>query len=179
MSEKTVLVILAHGFEEVEAVAPVDVLRRAGVDVTIASIEASLFLKGRNGMTLVADDPLDTVKDSEFDLIFLPGGPGTARVRDDARVIERVRRQAKGSGELAAICAAPLILHEAGVLGDRYTGHSSIAGELPDLRDEAVVFADGIITSRGAGTAVALGLALVGHLCGSDVAREIGESIHA
>jgi protein deglycase len=177
----TVLAILAEGFEEVEAVTPVDLLRRAGAEVTLAALAEGIHVTGRCGLTLHADTPLGTVLNQPFDCSFLPGGPGVKHLRADPRVRSLVLRQHEAGRWLAAICAAPTVLHDAGLLaGRRYTAHFSVANELHAiLADERVVVDGRIITSRGAGTALDFGLQLVETLFSADVAREIGRSVCA
>jgi 4-methyl-5(b-hydroxyethyl)-thiazole monophosphate biosynthesis len=175
----TVLVLLADGFEEIETFAPVDLLRRAGIGVTIASLNENRHATGRSGITAHADATLSAVVDRPFDLIFLPGGAGVKNLRADPRVDEIVRRQHAAGRWLAAICAAPTVLLDAGLLaGRRYTAHFSVAGELPAiLPDERIVTDGKITTSRGAGTAVEFGLHLVTLLTTGEKAREIGKAI--
>lgn len=177
----TVLVILPEGFEEVEAVAPIDLLRRAGSEVTLAALADSIHVTGRNGLTLHADTTLTAVGESLFDLLFLPGGPGVKHLRADPRVLAAVRRHHEANRWLAAICAAPTVLHDAGLLaGRRYTAHFSVAAELPALLTEERVVQDGrILTSRGAGTAIDFGLALVRVLHSSESSAEVARSICA
>ncbi len=178
----TVLVILPEGFEEIEAVTPIDLLRRAGVEVTVAALGETIHVTGRNQITVHADTPLGALApDRAFDLLLLPGGPGVKHLRADARVRRLVLAQAAGPGWLAAICAAPTVLHDAGLLtGRRYTAHTSVAGELTALlADEAVVVDGRLVTSRGAGTAFAFGLKLVELLTGPAKAREIAASVCA
>lgn len=179
MSRKTALVILAEGFEELEAIAPVDLLRRAEIDCTLASQTGTTLVTGRNGIRVEADRPLDEVAAQRFDCLVVPGGPSTAALRKDARVLELARQHAEPGSLVGAICAAPLVLLDAGVLPARYTGHASIAGELPDLdADHPVVVHSNIVTSRGAGTAVHFGLALVKLLQGLERAQEVAVAIH-
>ena len=180
MTEKTALVILGEGFEEVEALAPVDMLRRAGVACTTASCESSLLVKGRNGVRVEADTLLEEVKGRTFDCLVVPGGPGTAALRKNASVLETVRGHHAEEKLVGAICAAPTVLLDAGVLpGPKHTGHITVLPELPDIDQQRAVIVDGnVITSRGAGTAVAFGLALVSALAGQLKADEVAESIH-
>jgi protein deglycase len=180
-SMPTVLAILPEGFEEIEAVTPIDLLRRAGVEVTIASLSDNFHVTGRCGIILHADVTLSAAKGKTFDLVFLPGGPGVINLRTDPRVIECVRAQAEAGRWVTAICAAPTVLNTAGLLeGKRYTAHFSVAKELPAiLADERVVTDGKIITSRGAGTALDFGLTLVEKLCGPDKAAEVAKSICA
>ena len=178
---KTVLVIFTDGFEEIEAIAPIDLLRRAGARVTIASCTDSLEVTGKYAVVMKTEVSLDDCLANHYDLLVLPGGPGTFDLRKDKRVLDLVRsRHAKGLPQ-AAICAAPLILLDAGILtGKTYTAHFTCADELPEIREDlAVVEDEEIITSRGAGTAVAFGLRLVALLFGEEKANEIAASIHA
>src|SRR4051812_42333741 len=118
----TVLVILAEGFEEIEAITPIDVLRRAGATVTAAALVDGIHTTGRNGITMHADVPLSAVMERDFDCIFLPGGPGVKNLRADPRVRQIVLRHHAAGRWIAAICAAPTVLHDAGLLsGKRYT----------------------------------------------------------
>jgi 4-methyl-5(b-hydroxyethyl)-thiazole monophosphate biosynthesis len=127
-----VLVPLAPGFEELEVVAPVDVLRRAGAEVTLATLDSTLAVRGRNGLTLVADTRWDALGEGAYNCLLLPGGPAVALLRRHAGLLARVRAQDAAGGWLAAICAAPTVVQDAGVLGGRrHTAHPSVAGELP------------------------------------------------
>lgn len=177
----TVLTLLADGFEEIEAVAPIDLLRRAGAEVVVAALGEGIHVTGRSGLTIHADTTLTAVESRRFDCVFLPGGPGTKLLRADARVRPIIARQHTGGHWLAAICAAPTVLNDAGVLnGRRYTAHFSVAGELPDILVGERVVADGhILTSRGAGTAVEFGLLLIEKLFSLEKSREIAASICA
>ncbi|HEX3729240.1 MAG TPA: DJ-1 family glyoxalase III [Opitutaceae bacterium] len=176
----TVLVLLAEGFEEVEALAPVDLLRRAGAEVTTAALAEGIHVTGRSGITLHADAPLSAVS-GPFDCLVLPGGAGTKGLRADPRVAERVRRQQAEGGWIAAICAAPTVLQDAGLLaGRRYTAHFSVANELPAILADERVVADGrLLTSRGAGTALDFGFLLIEKLFSPEKAGEIRRSIGA
>jgi len=177
----TVLVILADEFEETEMVAPVDLMRRAGLEVTLAALGEGIHATGRSGLTMHADTTLTAVADREFDCVFLPGGAGVRRLRADPRVRACVLRHQAAGRWLAAICAAPAVLHDAGLLsGRRYTAHFSVANELPHILADERVVADGrILTSRGAGTAIDFGLFLVEMLVSADKSREIARSICA
>ena len=176
----TALFIFHEGLEELEAIAPLDILRRAGVDCTTASTGYQLEVTGKNNITLKADKLFEDVADESFNLIVIPGGPGVYPLRENSRVIEYVRNHAETGRPTAAICAAPLILNDAGVLeGREYTAHFSVGDELPDIEDGSAVVSDGhIITSRGAGTAVEFGLELAKRLAGSASSDSVAESIH-
>ncbi|HYC72262.1 MAG TPA: DJ-1 family glyoxalase III [Opitutaceae bacterium] len=175
----TVIVPLADGFEEIEAFAPVDILRRAGVTVTTASLADTRHATGRSGITAHADMALKDLSSEPADLLFLPGGAGVKLLRADPRVRDLVMKHHAAGKWLAAICAAPTVLHDCGLLaGRRYTAHFSVANELSAiLADEKVVTDGRITTSRGAGTAVDFGLHLAGILAGAEKAREIGKAI--
>jgi len=177
----TVLAILPDDFEEIEAITPFDVLRRAGADVSVASLGPTVRVKGRGGIMLQADATLDTVQSRKFDCIFLPGGPGVRHLRADPRIAALVRAQSAAGRWLAAICAAPTVLNDAGLLADRrYTAHFSVAAELPHiLAGERVVVDGRIVTSRGAGTALDLGLLLVEKLFSAEKSSEVARDICA
>lgn len=177
----TVLVILPEGFEEIEALTPIDLLRRAGAQVTLAALAPTPHVTGRCQITLHADTTLTEAAGQNYDLLFLPGGPGTLNLRSDMRVRELVQKQAAEGRWLAAICAAPTVLNDAGLLqGRRYTAHTSVEKELGHvLKNERVVVDGKIITSRGAGTALDFGLALVEKLFSPAKAQEIAAAICA
>ena len=177
----TVLTLLADGFEEIEAMAPIDLLRRAGAEVVVAGLGEGIHVTGRNGVTMHADTNLNAVEQTMFDCLFLPGGPGTKQLRSDPRVRPLVLRHHADGRWLAAICAAPTVLQDAGLLtGRRYTAHFSVANELPPLLGGERVVTDGrILTSRGAGTAVEFGLLMVEKLFSAEKSREIADSICA
>ena len=178
---KRVLMPLVEGFEEIETLTPVDLLRRAGVEVTMASLGESLHVTGRSGVTLHADASWTNVADDEVDALVLPGGPGVQAMRSDGRVTEKARSMSQQGKLVAAICAAPLVLKDAGLLeGKRFTAHDSTWGELSGALGHERVVQDGlVITSRGAGTALDFGLALVSRLCGEAMAERVAKAILA
>jgi 4-methyl-5(b-hydroxyethyl)-thiazole monophosphate biosynthesis len=171
-----VLVPLAEGFEEIEAVTVVDLLRRAGVEVHTASLDGPR-VTGSHGIALQADIALDAAVADDYDMIVLPGGmPGAGHLKNDPRVVSLLRRFAADGRYTAAICAAPSVLAHAGLLDERAA--TSFPGFLAAdsapgirLRDDPVVVDGKVVTSRGAGTAMAFGLALVELLEGVE-ARE-------
>ena len=177
----TALVFLAEGFEELEALAPIDLLRRAGVNVTVAAIAETIHVTGRNGVTLHADSTLSAVGNALFDLLLIPGGPGVKLLRADPRVRQLVVAHHSAQRWLAAICAAPTLLNDAGLLvGKRYTAHFSVANELPDLLAHERTVVDGLLlTSRGAGTAIDFGLLLIEKLVSPQAALDVAQSICA
>jgi protein deglycase len=178
---KRVLCLLVDGFEEVEALTPVDLLRRAGAEVVLASVTGVPVVTGRGDIAVATDAPLSDVAGEDFDLLLIPGGPGVASLRKDGRPAKLAATFIKAGNLVAAICAAPTVLADAGLLtGKRYTAHFSVYGELTAaLAGERVVEDGPVITSRGAGTALDFGLALVRRLFGEAKAREIAESVMA
>lgn len=174
-----VLCLLFPGFEEIETLAPVDLLRRAGAHVVLASLTGEKLVTGRCQVTVQADAALADVADQPFDLLVLPGGPGVKAVRAEGRAAALARQFAQSGRPVAAICAAPTVLADAGLLaGRRYTAHFSVHDELPGaLAGERVVEDGPVITSRGAGTALEFGLALVRRLVGEAKAREVAAAI--
>jgi 4-methyl-5(b-hydroxyethyl)-thiazole monophosphate biosynthesis len=179
--KKRVLCLLFPGFEEVEAIAPVDLLRRAGVEVVVASVTGEKLVTGRCEITVQADAALADVMEQEFDLLLIPGGPGVKALRADGRAAKLAQAYAQAGKPVAAICAAPTVLKDAGLLvGKRFTSHAGVLPELPDsLVQERVVEDGGLITSRGAATSVDFGLALVRRLCGEAAAAEVAKGIMA
>ena len=177
--KKRVLCLLANGFEEIEAVTPIDVLRRAGVEVVIASLQGEL-LTGRGGMRMATDAALADLDASIFDLLLLPGGPGVAVMRSDGRPAMLARDFAAAGKPVAAICAAPLVLLDAGLLaGRRFTAYHSVREELGGGLDERVVVDGNLITSRAAGTALDFALVLVACLAGQACADQVAQEIMA
>ena len=177
-----VLVPLADGFEEIEAVTVVDLLRRAGIEVHTASLDGPR-VTGSHGIAVQADIALDAAVASDYDMIVLPGGmPGAEHLKNDPRVLSLLRRFAADGRYTAAICAAPSVLAHAGLLDERaatsFPGFLS-AESAPGirLREEPVVVDGKVVTSRGAGTAMEFGLALVGLLAGPEVRQQLVERL--
>lgn len=178
---KRILCLLAPGFEEIEAVTPIDLLRRAGAEVVVASLNGESLVTGRSKLVLQADAALVDVADKDFDLLLLPGGPGVQALRADGRPANLARKFFDAEKLVGAICAAPAVLKDAGLLGNRnFTAHFSIYEEVPGAQAQERVVRDGnILTARGAGTALDFGLALVRTLFGDAKAEEIARSIMA
>jgi len=178
-STKTALIVMPEGVEEVEAVTPIDLLRRAGVDVTVASLGPELRVTGRTGIVLGTDTSLATIGMQMFDLLILPGGPGVRHLRASPLVRDLVKQHAATGRLVAAICAAPTVLKDAGLLqAVPHTAHVSVAAELPEMRTGVAVVRHGtIITSRGAGTAVPFALTLISALIDDASAQKVAEAI--
>jgi len=173
-----VLVPLAQGCEELEAVTVVDLLRRAGIHVVTAGLDDRPVQASR-GMVLIPDTTLDEVLDQDFDMIVLPGGqPGATNLSRDERVSRVLNRLARAGKYTAAICAAPAVLAQSGLLeGRRVTSYPgaldrhSVGGM--EYVEEPVVIDGTVITSRGPGTAMEFALQLVALLVGEQKRGEV------
>lgn len=173
-----VLVPLAQGCEELEAVTIIDLLRRAGIEVTSAGLNAGSVTASR-GVTLIPDTDLESALKSDYDMIVLPGGlPGADHLDDDERIRSILRKMSDDNKYIAAICAAPKVLANAGVLAGKtatsYPGFLDGLG-LSDttLSNEAVVRDGKVITSRGPGTAIDFALELIEVLSGEEKRNEV------
>ncbi len=166
---KTVLVPLAQGCEELEAVTIIDILRRGGITVVSAGLDAQP-VRGSRGTVLVPDTTLDEALQRSYDMVVLPGGqPGTNNLKADARIIALTQQMARQDKYVAAVCAAPAVLATAGLLdGRRATSFPGALGGFPgvNLQPAAVVEDGTLITSRGPGTAMDFALTLVEKLAG-------------
>jgi 4-methyl-5(b-hydroxyethyl)-thiazole monophosphate biosynthesis len=165
-----VLIPLAQGCEELEAVTVIDILRRAGIQVITAGLEAGPVRASR-GTVLLPDATLGDALENEFDMIVLPGGmPGSEHLKNDKRVIASLQKAAAEGKYIAAICAAPMALHAADLLqGKKATSFPGVLDTMPGshtyMNDRVVV--DGrIVTSKGPGTAMDFALTLVELLVG-------------
>lgn len=167
------LIILPMGFEEIEAITVIDLLRRANVKLTVVALGYPLQVTGRSRVELLAEGALGECAAQQYDMVILPGGPGYANYLSSTILESFLKSQ---RGYLAAICAAPVVLHRLGLLKDkRYTCHPSVRGELTEAVDEAVVVDKRIITSTGAGTAYEFGLKLVELLEGKAEAEKVAK----
>lgn len=176
-----VLIPLAEGCEELEAVTIMDILRRAGVDILAAGLEPGRILAS-HGTVLVPDTSLPQVMDETFDMVVLPGGmPGSEHLKNDSRVLALLQSTVARGGRVAAICAAPMALHAAGLLeGRRATSYPGVLDCLPGTHryvTDAVVVDGPVITSRGPGTALDFALTLAQLLAGSAVRSQVEASL--
>ncbi len=178
---KKAVVVFAEGFEEVEAVTPVDVLRRAGVEVTTASIGGKT-VTGAHGVPYVADVELSALT-GDFDMIVLPGGmPGSKNIGESETAKALTEKMFKAGKLIASICAAPVFTLGAwGILDGKratcYAGMEKMFPESVTFVPERVVVDGTVTTSRGPGTAVYFGLALAEQLMGAETAKNVAEAM--
>ena len=179
---KKILVPLAPGFEEVEAITVIDILRRAGMEVTAAGLVDG-EIEGRNQIKVVPDAPLDDVVAKEFDMIVLPGGgAGTEHLKKDKRIQKKLQEMADKGKYTTAICAAPTVLSAVGLLrGKNVTSHPGVQSELKEVKyHEDRVMVDGnIVTSRSPGTAMEFAMKLVELLEGHSKMEEVNRGVLA
>lgn len=179
---KKALVLLAPGFEEIELVTIVDILRRADIDVTVAGTVVGA-ITGRSQLQMIAEISLDAVSGHDFDLIVLPGGqPGTQNLANDARVKQILHDAAENEGYISAICAAPSILSAYGYLaGKKATSHPSVISEMGVVKysEDAVVVDGRWVTSRAPGTAMVFAFKLVELLMGPEKVKEVNQGVMA
>lgn len=177
-----ILVMLANGFEEVEALTVVDYLRRSGLEVIMVSITQDKVVEGAHGIKVISDKTIDELKEASFYRgIVIPGGvAGASALRDDARVIELVQDFNKQNKLVAAICAGPIVLGKAGILdGKSATSYPGFGGQMATakLKEDIVVKDGNILTSRGPSTAVYFALRIVEYLQGEDRSSELKKAI--
>jgi protein deglycase len=178
---ETILVPLAEGFEEIEAVTIIDVLRRAGLSVMVAGLGPSP-VTGAHGVAFGTDCSLDEVIGTAVGMIVLPGGmPGTENLAEDERILSLVRDLHGRGKRVAAICAAPLVLARAGILGEGpVTSHPTVRDRLGGARyleEPRVVRSGPILTSQGPGSALEFALEIVQDLCGGSVAKDLASAM--
>lgn len=180
--QKSVLVPVAEGTEELEAVAIIDVLRRAGAAVTVASVSGNRQITASRGVVIVADALIQECENTAFDLVVLPGGiPGAPNLRDSLELTRILKRQRENAGLYGAICASPaIVLEHHGLLeGRQATCHPGFVNQLSDKTrvDSRVVVDGNCLTSKGAGTAVEFALTLVEQLYGNEKRQEVAASL--
>ena len=176
-----VYVLLVTGFEETEAITPVDILRRAGVSVLTVGVNGKLVYGG-HGIGVMADITLDEIELTELDMIVLPGGlGGVASVRASAAAMQALRFAWENGKYVAAICAGPTVLADLGITDGRnttcYPGCECQMGKANSLTGQAAVTDGKLITGTSAGCAVPFGLALAEALRGKEVADKIAQQL--
>lgn len=177
-----VLVPLAQGCEELEAITITDLLVRAGITVTTCGLDDQP-VKASRGITIIPDTSIDKVLNQSFDLIVLPGGlPGADHLRDNAQIQTLLKKQAADNKYIAAICAAPKALAQAGVLeGKKATSFPGVLAALDNpnivISENAVEIDGNVITSRSAGTAMEFALSLIELLEGKIKREEVNQQL--
>lgn len=172
---------LADGFEEVEALSVVDVMRRAGIELTTVSIEDGLHVAGAHGIEVVADMNLECVDLSDADFLILPGGqPGTTNLSKCKQLTDALSAHFAQGGNVAAICAAPMIFGQLAIAdGRRVTCYPGCEAPLSkaELSSDGVVVDGNIITGRGPAYAARFGLAIVEAVKGADAAEKVASAM--
>jgi len=169
-----VLVPIATGFEEIEAINMVDVLRRAGINVIMGSLDENDLVKGAHGIMIQTDCPIKGLSADDLDMIVLPGGWGGTKLLAQDETVQSLLKEMDNKGKnIGAICAAPYALYTAGVLKEGYTCYPSVEDEIKVAGYQgdksAVVQSGNIMTSRGPATAICFGLAIVKKLVGDEM----------
>lgn len=176
----TALVVLASGFEEIEAVTVIDLLRRGGIDVTVCGLEKNL-VTGSHGITIKPDVWYQNVCALKYDLLIFPGGqPGTQNLKENPIILEWIRSRIKVGKKIAAICAAPTLLKAAGIAGGiKLTSYPAERDVFTnsEYMETTVVKDQNIITSRGVGTTIEFALELIAELKDRSTAEEVGRKI--
>ena len=177
-----ILVPLADGLEEIETVTCIDVLRRAGVNVTTAGLD-KITIEGGHNINLEADAKLSEIDGKEYDGIVLPGGiPGATNLRDNTEVVKLVKELNYKGKLVAAICAAPIVLEKAGVIENKsatsYPGFDEQMNSC-NYSEERVIRDNNIITGRGPGVALEFALQIVSYLQGENKKEELKEAMLA
>lgn len=178
---KKAIVFLANGFEEMEALGTVDILRRGGIEVTTVSITADLVVTGAHNVPVTADKTLDDVVLNEADALILPGGmPGASNLNSSEPLKEALLQQYREGRIVAAICAAPMVLGGLGLLkGRNATCYPGFEPKLigANVTGEAVEISDNVITGRGPGLVMNFALALVAAIKNDAVAEEVAAGL--
>ena len=176
-----IYLFLAEGFEEIEAIAPIDIFRRAGLAVTTISITNEKAVTGAHGITVLANDLFDNQTFSPDSLLFLPGGiPGTTNLDNHEGLKNLLKSRAGKSGKIAAICAAPSILGKLGMLSDSeaicYPGYENQL-ENAIISGKDIVLTKNIYTAKAAGVAPEFALSIVSELKGAEIADTIRKAM--
>ncbi len=178
---KKVYVFFAEGFEEIEAITPVDVLRRAGIDVTTVSVTGNKQVTGSHNINIITDALMEDIKDSPADMLVLPGGmPGALNLNSNAELKKMIKEYSDRGKQVSAICAAPLVLGEMGLLENKtatcYPGFEShLKGA--DISISPVEISGNIVTGKGVGAAMKFALELVARLTDKKTADELAKKM--
>lgn len=171
-----VYILLGEGFEEIEAVAPCDILRRGGVSVCFAAVGTQKTVPGSHGITILADTLISEISLTNDDMLVIPGGMGGVRsISSDQKAMELIAKGAKNGVFLAAICAGPSVLASLGLTdGKRITcfpGCENLMGAAICETTHATITEAGLITGRAAGSAIDFGLELLKHIKGESASK--------
>ena len=177
-----IVVLLKNGFEEIEALTIVDYLRRADLKVELVSTEDKLEVNGAHDIKIVADTMFDDLDKEQIELIFLPGGmPGAENLSKDQKVLDLISSHDKNGRPIAAICAAPIVLENSGVIKNKkvtsYPSFDKQLASISEYKEDLVYVDENIITSRGPATAVFMALKLIELLKGREKMQEIKKDI--
>jgi len=176
-----ILVPIANGFEEIEAISVIDICRRAGIEVVTAGVEDKVLI-GAHNIKIEMDKKIDEVKSSDFDMIVLPGGlPNAFTLAEDINVQNLLKEFKVKRKKIAAICAAPYALHKADVLNKNFTCYPSFEEKirLDGYSKEDVVVDENIITSRGPATAMKFALEIVKTLTSKETYENVKNGLLA
>lgn len=181
---KTVYILIAEGFEEVEALTPLDLLSRVEINAVLVSCSDRLAVRGAHGVKIVCDTIIDNLEDGDVEEAFgviLPGGlKGAENLRDSEGVKYILRDMMAARKMVAAICAAPIVLKSADVIeGRRITSYPGFEEQLNGAKyiDENIVIDGNLITSRGPALAMDFSLAIVEHLCGTEKRHSLAKEL--
>ena len=184
MKTKKVAIFLTNGFEEIEAITPIDLLQRAGITVDTISITEENLVESARKLKILADKVIKEIDFLEYDMLVLPGGPGFKNYFDSQLLLDKIVEFSKDleNKKVAAICAAPTVLSNLGILeGKKAICFPACEEDLlkgnPILTRERVVKDGNIITSRSAGTALDFTLEIISELLNKETAEKISEEI--
>jgi 4-methyl-5(b-hydroxyethyl)-thiazole monophosphate biosynthesis len=174
---KKALILVFDGFEEIEAITIIDVLRRAGISVDTVGI-TGIQVTGSHNVRMMLDKKLLDIDPDQYDALIIPGGPGATGLSRSAKLMEIITKMYNSNKLVAAICAAPAVFAKAGILDNKKaTIYPGMERELPYPRDERVVVDENVITSQGPGTAMEFALAIVRTLAGADAVVRLKEDM--
>lgn len=168
-----ICVLFSDGVEEIEFITPVDILRRCQQNVVLVSSKSNLSITGAHGIRLLADTTISQINSENFDALIIPGGPSAFVMKDDTNVIDLVQQFYRTNKWISAICAAPIILHNAGILSNKkYCSHPCVHEELSTVDTTSRVVVDKpIITAAGPGVATEFALEIISQLLGEAMAN--------
>lgn len=176
---KRFLVLLFPGFEEIEAFVPIDLLRRSKIEVVMCTHQEFPDVCGAHSVVCRVDQRLNSIDFTQFDGLFIPGGPGVFKLQEDAIILEFIRSFYNSDKWIAAICAAPIVLKKAGCLPEHFTAHACVADQLIgcDTTQEVVV-SEHVITGRGPGAVFPFTFEIIQRLTSKDIVLQLKSAIH-